>query len=293
MPRIVAPLTVTGATISWGERQSLVAKAAGLLSRTLRFRLKMSRTHVSSKLEVPVSCLYRYRMARRPGRASISHPRICAAARWPSTSVLQGRVHLLDAAARRPRRCSLRFRAAARSRSSIFAMYSPPWVTTTSRSSHGRVRSAQPTTAARSRPVSARATWRRWKTQAVGLAMAPTIRSTATTLDSFFANRPHGPDFLKIDVEGHELAVLNGALKMLRNIDRRFCSNAKPGIAPTAMLASFQSALIARLRRQFFLAPSSAYHSPIRSRRAPTAGIVAPRLFARGYVNNFAFVHRG
>lgn len=38
-----------------------------------------------------------------------------------------------------------------------------------------------------------------------------------TTLDSFFENQPHGPHFLKIDVEGHELAVLNGARKVLEN----------------------------------------------------------------------------
>jgi FkbM family methyltransferase len=41
----------------------------------------------------------------------------------------------------------------------------------------------------------------------------PTV--DVTTLDSFFAEQPHTPDFLKIDVEGHELAVLEGASRIL------------------------------------------------------------------------------
>jgi FkbM family methyltransferase len=36
-----------------------------------------------------------------------------------------------------------------------------------------------------------------------------------TALDTFFTDQPRGPDFLKIDVEGHELAVLHGGRNIL------------------------------------------------------------------------------
>jgi FkbM family methyltransferase len=38
-----------------------------------------------------------------------------------------------------------------------------------------------------------------------------------TTLDDFFTTQDRGPNFLKIDVEGHELAVLEGATRTLQS----------------------------------------------------------------------------
>ncbi|HEX4415939.1 MAG TPA: FkbM family methyltransferase [Lacipirellulaceae bacterium] len=50
-----------------------------------------------------------------------------------------------------------------------------------------------------------------------GHAMTAAYSVETITLDSFFENQPRGPNFLKIDVEGHELAVLHGARKVLEN----------------------------------------------------------------------------
>ena len=48
-----------------------------------------------------------------------------------------------------------------------------------------------------------------------GLAEAPKILVDVTTLDQFFTGDRKAPNFIKIDVEGHELAVLEGARRTL------------------------------------------------------------------------------
>src|SRR5262245_56872611 len=41
------------------------------------------------------------------------------------------------------------------------------------------------------------------------------LQVSVTTLDAYFADQPRGPDSIKIDVEGHESAVLEGATQTL------------------------------------------------------------------------------
>jgi FkbM family methyltransferase len=112
-----------------------------------------------------------------------------------------------------------------------------------------------------------------------------------TTLDAFFADQPRGPDFIKIDVEGHELAVLRGGRETIEQH------------RPMLLLECE-----ARHRRDGDVRPvfellealgyqGTFFHNGGR-RRLAEFDLAVHQHFARdseklphGYVNNFAFLH--
>jgi FkbM family methyltransferase len=122
----------------------------------------------------------------------------------------------------------------------------------------------------------------------------PTTCSTlveVTTLDAFFASQDRGPNLLKIDVEGHELAVLQGARKTIESyrpailIECEARHRAEGDVRP---VFNFLDAL--GYRGSFFLNgqryPLAEFDLKLHQRIEQGADSTP-----RGYVNNFAFVH--
>ena len=117
------------------------------------------------------------------------------------------------------------------------------------------------------------------------------LQVDVTTLDAFFSDRPQKPDFLKIDVEGHELAVLEGANHVL--------STCRPAIL---VECEARHRADGNVRTVFELLQSHGYDGSFLEdgRRRPLDEFdptVHQRLIAEdnrlppGYVNNFAFEH--
>jgi FkbM family methyltransferase len=112
-----------------------------------------------------------------------------------------------------------------------------------------------------------------------------------TTLDAFFAHQPRRPDFLKIDVEGHELAVLEGALQTLDAHRPAILLECEARHRPDSGVRP-----VFELLRSLGYA-GSFFHN---GRRRPLAEFKPAELqhidptaakLRRGYVNNFAFEH--
>lgn len=111
-----------------------------------------------------------------------------------------------------------------------------------------------------------------------------------TTLDAFFAKQPRGPNFLKVDVEGHELAVLEGARHTLETHRPTLLVECEARHRPDG-----------DVRPVFELLQSLGYEGTFFSNgRRPLAEFdpavhqcVDPHSndLPRGYVNNFAFEH--
>lgn len=110
------------------------------------------------------------------------------------------------------------------------------------------------------------------------------------TLDDFFSGRPHGPSFLKIDVEGHELAVLTGARKTLKAYHPTILVECEARHRPDRDVRPVFSLLESLgYSGSFFLEgsrrPLAEFSATMHQRLNPANPDVLPR----GYVNNFAF----
>jgi FkbM family methyltransferase len=110
-----------------------------------------------------------------------------------------------------------------------------------------------------------------------------------TTLDAFFADQPRGPGFLKIDVEGHELAVLAGGRQTLERYRPDLLIECESRHRPDGDVRpvfnflhslGYSGTFFQNGRRRPLAEFDPAMHQQIcsHSSRLP-----------RGYVNNFAF----
>jgi len=111
-----------------------------------------------------------------------------------------------------------------------------------------------------------------------------------TTLDDFFATQSRQPHFLKIDVEGHELAVLHGARRTLEThrpkilveceARHRPDGDVRPVLDFLKSLGYVGSFFINRARQ-----PLAAFNPEVHQRIDPAN----PQCLPSGYVNNFGF----
>jgi hypothetical protein len=114
----------------------------------------------------------------------------------------------------------------------------------------------------------------------------------ATTLDDFFAAKQRFPDFLKIDVEGHELAVLEGAKRILQRHRPAVLVECETRHRPDCdVRVVFEFLQSQGYEGSFFLSgrrhPLREFNAAVHQQFDEATGEPA-----RPYANNFAFVRR-
>jgi FkbM family methyltransferase len=118
-----------------------------------------------------------------------------------------------------------------------------------------------------------------------------TLHVNVTTLDDFFAGRPHGPNFVKIDVEGHELAVLQGATRTLKQHRPAILVECEARHRPDHDVwpvfdflesLGYTGSFFSNRTRRPLVEFDPAVHQRL--------DLANPEWLPRGYVNNFAFV---
>jgi FkbM family methyltransferase len=128
--------------------------------------------------------------------------------------------------------------------------------------------------------------------RAVLLAQTKETIVNVTSLDAFFANQDRLPSFVKIDVEGHEMAVLEGAAHVLDAgrpallIECESRHRADGDVRPVFELLQSHG-----YEGSFFLNrhryPLAAFQASVHQKVDAITGMPPPQ-----YVNNFAFVPR-
>lgn len=117
-----------------------------------------------------------------------------------------------------------------------------------------------------------------------------TVDVPVTTFDAYFANEVVGPRFIKIDVEGHESAVLDGARAMLERFKPTVlieCETRHRADGDVRPVFDFFASLgyEGSFFRQGQRRPLAEFDTKLHQRHSEGEKLPA------GYVNNFAFAH--